>query len=109
MNKIAEKVLPVMNDEELKTLILSSYIQDAQTLTSGAESNLLKFKELNSFMTEEDIQRWEDIKKTFRKNVMFGSVDSDDSLGKIMIHLSSFTDGLDGIRDVLERGNKNKG
>ncbi len=106
MNKIAEKVLPVMNDEELKTLILSNYIQDAQTLTTGAESNLLKFRELNGFMTEEDLQRWEDIKKTFRKNLMFGSVDSDDSLGKIMVHLSSFTDGLDGIRDVLEKKKK---
>ena len=46
MNRIAGRTLPVMNDDELWTLILSSYEQDAQTLTSGAESNMLKFKEL---------------------------------------------------------------
>ncbi|MEX0817935.1 MAG: AAA family ATPase, partial [Pirellulaceae bacterium] len=34
MNRIAEKVVPIMNDQELQTLILSSYENDAQTLTS---------------------------------------------------------------------------
>ncbi len=46
MNRIAEKVVAIMNDEELQTLILSNYENDAQTLTSSTESNLLKFKEL---------------------------------------------------------------
>jgi hypothetical protein len=35
MNRIAEKVVPIMNDEELETLILSNYENDAQTLTPG--------------------------------------------------------------------------
>ena len=30
MNRIAEKVVPIMNDHELQTLILSSYENDAQ-------------------------------------------------------------------------------
>ena len=38
MNRIAERVVPVMNDGELTTLIESSYEQDAQTLTTGAEA-----------------------------------------------------------------------
>ncbi|MBX3437119.1 MAG: DNA repair ATPase, partial [Planctomycetaceae bacterium] len=46
MNRIAEKVLPVMNNQELETLIVSSYQNDAQTLTTGTEANLLKFKDL---------------------------------------------------------------
>ena len=41
MNRIAARVLPVMNDKELWTLIFSSYEQDSQTLTSGAEANML--------------------------------------------------------------------
>ncbi len=46
MNKIAEQIAPIMNDEELDTLIDSHYQNQAQTLTSGAQSNLLKLKEL---------------------------------------------------------------
>ena len=44
-NKIAEKVIPIMNDKELDTMILSAYENESQTLTSSSEANLLKFKE----------------------------------------------------------------
>ncbi|MEL6823953.1 MAG: AAA family ATPase, partial [Calditrichota bacterium] len=63
MNKLAEKVLPVMNKQELETLIFSHYEQEAQTLTTGAEANILKFRELNDLLSKEDAARWEDIKK----------------------------------------------
>ena len=36
---------PIMNDQELQTLIFSHYENEAQTLTTGAEANLLKFRE----------------------------------------------------------------
>ena len=42
MNRMAEKVVPIMNDAELQALILTNYENDAQTLTSDTESNLLK-------------------------------------------------------------------
>ncbi len=54
MNRIAEKVVAIMNDEELNTTILSSYEQDAQTLTRDGESNMLKFRELLGIQTEKD-------------------------------------------------------
>ncbi|HEX7152056.1 MAG TPA: DNA repair ATPase, partial [Thermoanaerobaculia bacterium] len=41
MNKLAEKVLPAMNDDELQRLIDDHYLGEAQTLTTGAEENLL--------------------------------------------------------------------
>jgi hypothetical protein len=65
MNRIAEKVVPIMNDQELQTLILSNYENDAQTLTSNTESNLLKFKELMGILTGEESRRWASIKHTF--------------------------------------------
>jgi MoxR-like ATPase len=68
MNKIVEKLVPVMNDEELDTLIISHYENEAQTLTSAAESSLLRFKELFGSITPEEQQRWDDIKETFVKN-----------------------------------------
>ncbi len=52
MNRIAEKVFAVMNDKELETLIVSNYENDVQTLTSDAEANLLKFKELMGILSE---------------------------------------------------------
>jgi len=103
MNRIASRVLPVMNDEELWTLIYSTYEQDAQTLTSGAESNLLKFRELTGRLSDEQATRWEDIRKTFRRNLLLGG-ESDDKAGRIIQQLNAFGAGLDSIKDVLTDG-----
>ncbi|MGB0582464.1 MAG: ATP-binding protein, partial [Limisphaerales bacterium] len=65
MNRLAEKVLPIMNDEEVEALILDHYEQESQTLTTGAEANVLKFKELIGVQRDEDKERWAEIKKTY--------------------------------------------
>ena len=44
MNRIAEKLLPIMTGGEVEQLIVDHYTGEAQTLTDGAEANLLKFK-----------------------------------------------------------------
>ncbi len=103
MNRIAGRVLPVLNDEELWTLIYSNYEQDAQTLTSGVESNLLKFRELTRRLDEQQTRRWNEIKKTFGRNQMLGG-DSDDKVNLMIRQLSSFGAGLDSIKDVLAEG-----
>lgn len=46
MNKIAERIVPVMNDAELAAVIDDHYAGEARTLTTGAESNLLKLAAL---------------------------------------------------------------
>jgi len=104
MNRITEKVLPVMNDEELQTLIVSSYQNDAQTLTSGTEANLLKFKELLDVLSGEDQERWDDIKRTYRQNVKMRGIGSDDQTGQVIATLTTFADGLDEIRKTLAHG-----
>ena len=68
MNKIVEKLVPVMNDEELDTLIISHYENESQTLTTGAESSILRFKELFGSITSEEQTRWDTIKETFVEN-----------------------------------------
>ncbi|MCF7973179.1 MAG: DNA repair ATPase [Phycisphaerae bacterium] len=103
MNRIGGRVLPMMNDEELWTLIVSAYEQDAQTLTSGAEANLLKFRELVGRLTEEHTQRWNDIKKTFQRNLLLGGEGSD-SMTRLMGQLTSVTQGLDHIKDAIATG-----
>jgi hypothetical protein len=104
MNRIAERVLPVMNDAELETLIESSYQNDAQTLTTGTEANLLKFKELLGKLSAEEQERWDDIKRTFRQNVKLRGVGSDDKVGQVIATLSTFSDGLDSIRKAVTEG-----
>ncbi len=100
MNKIAEKVVAIMNDEELSQRILISYENDAQTLTSGAEANMLKWKELVGCITDEEKLRFEEIKRTFVKNKL---VKGNDKLGEAVLVLSNLTENMEMIKDILAK------
>lgn len=103
MNKLAEKITPITNDQELKTLIISHYEGESQTLTSGAESNMLKFKEMIGALTEEEALRWEQIKKAFNKDRMLqGS--KDDPMTQVVAQLSQFSDHLKDIHHSIQEG-----
>ena len=104
MNRIAERVLPAMNDEELAELIWTSFKNDAQTLTTGAEANLIKFRELTGTLSEADAARWDEIKKIFRKGQQLRGVDQGDRFGQAVAQLSLFADGLTSLRETLEAG-----
>ena len=104
MNRLAEKVVPIMNEEELTTLLLSHYEGEVQSLTADAEANWLKLKELMGEMSGEEQERWETIKTTFRKNKIFRSLDSENPLTQVIAQMSAFVEGVEGIREVLERG-----
>ena len=96
MNKIVEKVIPMMNEKELKTLILSHYESESQTLTTGSEANLLRFKELFNVLSEKEHTRLEDIRKTFVKNNKLKS-------GGDNPHMSAVVDNMESISDSLKR------
>ena len=100
MNKIAEKIVPIMNDEELFQQILANYENDSQTLTTGAEANMLKFKEIIGCINSEEQKRWNEIKNIFVKNKM---VKGDDKLGQAVIVLSNLTDNLEKIKEILAK------
>ncbi len=104
MNRIAEKVFAVMNDSELETLILSNYENDSQTLTSDTEANMLKFKELMGILQEEELKRWNDIKKSFRKNQQLKSVGGEDRMAQAILQLSNVGEGLQDIRETMDSG-----
>lgn len=67
MSKIMEKVLPLMTENEVDSLIMDHYQSEAQTLTKSNEENLLKFKEIFGNMNEEEKARWEFLKQEFMK------------------------------------------
>ena len=60
-----------MTDEELERLILDHYVGESQTLTSEAEANLLRFKSLIDQATADDLARWEEITKAYRRGKEF--------------------------------------
>jgi hypothetical protein len=77
MNKLAEKIAPVMNTDELQQLIADHYMGEAQLLTTGAEENLLKLAELRGTMDETQAARWAQIKRDFLRNKAMGAGEAD--------------------------------
>ncbi|MFI6814128.1 DNA repair ATPase [Nonomuraea sp. NPDC050328] len=76
MNKLAERIVPAMNDAELESVIDDHYVGEAQTLTSDAEANLLKLAELRGTLTPEQAARWAAIKQAYlRARALGGSED----------------------------------
>ncbi len=100
MNKIAERVVSAMNEEELFTQVLGSYENDCQTLTTGAESNILKWKELVDRISDDELERYEEIKKLYNKGKL---AKGDDKLGQAVVVLSDMTDNLGMIKDILKQ------
>ena len=98
MNKLVEKLNPFMNEKELETLIISHYQNEAQTLTTGAESNLLKLKELIALITEEEGKRWEAIKTEFMEQQRLkGYGDSGGEMIQIIEKMSAINQTLSGL------------
>jgi len=102
MNRMTEKVVSIMNDAEVRGVIMDHYRGESQTLTTGTEANFLKFKELIGDLTEPELKRWNEIKSTFQRNtVARGTGGEDDPVGRVVAQLHGFQTGLDGIRGVL--------
>ncbi len=101
MNRIAERVSPLMNQTELQGLILSNYEQDAQTLTRDGESSLLKFKELLGTLNADETQRWESIKFAYMESVRMQGIEGEDSTAQVLRSLTGLRDGLESIRRTM--------
>ena len=103
MNKLAEKVVAAMNDRELDALIRDHYVGEAQTLTTGAEQNLLKLGELRGTLSADERKRWEEIKKDFRRVTVAGGAD-DDPVTRVTATLGALGEQLDGIKTSIGAG-----
>jgi len=96
MNKLAEKVVPAMNDDELERLLDDHYVGEAQTLTTGAEQNLLKLAELRTRMSDEQRARWDAIKREYQRLKLVGGSD-DDPVTRVTGQLSNLAEHLRAI------------
>jgi hypothetical protein len=102
MNRLAEKIVPILNDAELQELILDHYRGEAQTLTTGAEANFLKFKELIQAQTAAEKTRWDEIKRTFQRNQITRGTGENDPVSRVVGQLSAFQVGLEAIERTLQ-------
>jgi hypothetical protein len=75
MNRIAQRIEPVMNSRELAAVLDDHYTAEAQTLGAGAEANLLKLGELRGTLTGEQVVRWRELKAAYVRER--GAVDGD--------------------------------
>ena len=103
MNKMSEKVVSIMNEEEIETLISSHYKGESQTLTTGAEANMLKLKELMGNQTPEEAARWTEIKELYVKDKVLKG-DETDPMVQVVAQLSHFSDHLSNIQKVIKSG-----
>ncbi|MCB0996813.1 MAG: ATP-binding protein, partial [Acidimicrobiales bacterium] len=92
MNRLAEKVVAVMSDAEIETLLDDHYRGEAQTLTNGAEANLLKLAELRGRLTPEQRQRWEQIRADHRRVQLMGA--EDDPASRVAGAIAGLSDQL---------------
>lgn len=108
MNKLVAKVVPIMNDKELDRLLLSHYESESQTLTSSAEANLLRYKELINSLDDKELERWNTIQETFVKNNKLKGFGNKNEMAQVLSQMMQFSDNLEGIKNVLQKGLEKK-
>ncbi|MCW3843641.1 DNA repair ATPase [Micromonospora yasonensis] len=101
MNKLAERVVPVLTDEELEAVIDDHYLGEAQTLAAGAEANLLKLAELRGRLTADQARRWAEVKAAFLRARALGG--SDDPLDRAVGALGLLADRVGGVEAAIGR------
>ncbi len=103
MNKMVEKILPIMNKKELTRVILDHYTDESQLLTSGAEFNLLRFKEMVKWINTEESERLQYIRTTYKQNKALGDIKEGDPMSQITGQITVFNNRFDSLVDVIEK------
>ncbi|MEU9676368.1 DNA repair ATPase [Streptomyces parvus] len=102
MNKIAERIVPVMNDDELSAVIDDHYAGEAQTLTTGAEANLLKLAALRGTLTAEQAERWAAISGSYVRTQALGGPDGD-PMTRAVAALGLLADRIAAVETAIQR------
>ncbi|WP_156722149.1 DNA repair ATPase [Streptomyces apocyni] len=102
MNKIAERIVPVMNDAELAAVIDDHYTGEAQTLTTGAESNLLKLAALRGTLTPEQAARWAELTASYVRAQALGGAE-DDPMTRAVAAIGLLADRVAAVESAITR------
>lgn len=104
MTKLAGRITPLMNDAELDALLRDHYRGEAQTLTTGAEENLLRLAHLLGRPTPDETARWRAICDEFVRRRKLGGDDADGST-RIAASLLDVARAVDELKP-REQGNE---
>ncbi|WP_326684274.1 DNA repair ATPase [Streptomyces microflavus] len=102
MNKIAERIVPVMNDAELSAVVDDHYAGEAQTLTTGAEANLLKLAALRGTLTAGQAERWAAITASYVRTQALGGPDGD-PMTRAVAALGLLADRIAAVETAIQR------
>ncbi|MFF7017200.1 MULTISPECIES: DNA repair ATPase [Streptomyces] len=102
MNKIAERIVPVMNGAELSAVVGDHYAGEAQTLTTGAEANLLKLGALRGTLTVEQAERWAAITASYVRTQALGGPDGD-PMTRAVAALGLLADRIAAVETAIQR------
>ncbi|MFJ9111036.1 DNA repair ATPase [Streptomyces sp. NPDC102283] len=102
MNKIAERIVPVMNDDELSAVVDDHYAGEAQTLTTGAEANLLKLAALRGTLTAGQAERWAAITASYVRTQALGGPDGD-PMTRAVAALGLLADRIAAVETAIQR------
>jgi hypothetical protein len=83
--------------------VTDHYRGESQNLTTAAEANVLKLREMLEIPTEAERSRWEQIKKDFNKRKLLGGAAESSPVARVVAQMTQFTDGLDAIRTEIGR------
>ncbi len=97
MTKLAAQITPQMRDDELDALLRDHYRGEAQTLTTGAEENLLKLAQLLGSPTDDETLRWKNICEAFVRQRKLGGSDTDAGT-RITAGLLDVARAVDGLK-----------
>lgn len=100
MAKLAAKVTAIMDPQELDNLLRDHYRGEAQTLTTGAEENLLKLAMLIGTPTADEMRRWQAICEDYRRFKKLGGAENDGAT-RVANLLADIGVTLDGLRQQL--------
>jgi hypothetical protein len=102
MNKLAERIVPALNDEELEMLIDDHYAGEAQTLTADAEANLLKLAELRGRLTPQRAERWAEVKAAYLRARALGG-NGDDPMSRAVGAVGLLADRVADVSSAIGR------
>ena len=96
MTKLSARITALMREDELDALLRDHYRGEAQTLTTGAEENLLKLAQLLGRPTPEEGERWRAICDEFVRRRKLGGDDTDGStrIASTLLDVARAVDGL---------------
>ncbi|MHC5903559.1 DNA repair ATPase [Streptomyces sp. S6] len=97
MNRIAQRIRPAMNERELDAVIEDHFLAEAQTLTGGAEANLLKLGELRGTLSAELSERWQAVKASYVP------ASESDPLGRAVVALEALAERIAAVEEVIGR------